>query len=155
MGYPAEVDRLHTFGCLLYALATARREAKLTTEHIIRGKLLGYRGSMKTFIYENIKTKNIGRETHARFDEAQLSACQERFMPKSRALWGALQRSPGSDAPDIDEICTPPEKFCVLADYYHFLKVYTLSIANLYSHDAYVMLFEIDSAVDSALSPAH
>jgi hypothetical protein len=35
MGYPAEVDRLHTFGCLLYALATACREAKLTTDNSI------------------------------------------------------------------------------------------------------------------------
>jgi hypothetical protein len=65
MGYPTEVDRLRTFGCLLYALVTARQEAKLTTDNIIRGKLPGYGGSMKTFFYENVKRKKIGRATHA------------------------------------------------------------------------------------------
>jgi hypothetical protein len=144
MGYPADVERLRTFGCVIYALATTRRDAKLTTENINHGKLLGYGGSMKTFIYENVKTKNICRATHARFDEAQLSARQDRITPNSRALWGALQRSPGSDPPDIDEILTPPEKFCVFADDSPFLQVHTLAIATLCSHDTYGLLFETD-----------
>jgi hypothetical protein len=49
MGRPADVTRLRTFGCLLYAKSTKRRDAKLTTENIIRSRLLGYGGSMKTF----------------------------------------------------------------------------------------------------------
>jgi hypothetical protein len=74
MGYPADVSRLHTFGCRIYAIATTRRDAKLTTDNIICGRLLGYGGSMKTFIYKNLKTKKIGRATHATFDEAQLTS---------------------------------------------------------------------------------
>jgi hypothetical protein len=101
---------------------------------------------MKTFIYENVKTKKIGRVTHARFDEDQLSARPDRLTSNSRALWGALQHSPGSTAPDIDEILTPPEKFCVFADDSPFLKVYTLAITTLCSHDAYGMLFDTDPA---------
>jgi hypothetical protein len=99
---------------------------------------------MKTFIYENINMKKIGRATHARFDKAQLSACQDRLTPNSRALWGAFQSSPGLNAPDIDNILTPPEKLCVFAKDSTFLKLYTLSITTLCSRDAYGMLFEKD-----------
>jgi hypothetical protein len=49
-GTPADVSNLRTFGCLMYAISTKRRDAKLTTENIIRAKFLGYGGSMKTFI---------------------------------------------------------------------------------------------------------
>jgi hypothetical protein len=50
-GTPADVSNLRTFGCLVYAISTKRRDAKLTTENILRAKFLGYGGSMKTFIY--------------------------------------------------------------------------------------------------------
>jgi hypothetical protein len=108
IGYPNDMTRLRTFGCVMYALATTHHDAKLTTDNIICGRLLGYGCSMQTLIYENSKTKKIGRATHATFDEAQLLARHDRLAPTSRALWGAFQRSPGSDAPDIEEIITPP-----------------------------------------------
>jgi hypothetical protein len=109
-GAPADVSNLRTCGCLVFAISTKRRDAKLSMDSIIRAKFLGYGGSMKTFLYFNIAIKKRGRATHARFDEAELSTSPEKLSPNSRALWGALQRSPGSAAPDIEEIVTPPPK---------------------------------------------
>jgi hypothetical protein len=144
MGYPADVSRLRTFGCRVYSLATTLRDAKLTTDNIICGRLLGYGGSMKTFMHENSKTKKTGRATHATFDEAQLTARQDSLTPTSKALWSALQRSPGSDAPNVDEILTPPEKFCVFADASPFLKVTTVTIATFCSLATYGLILETD-----------
>jgi hypothetical protein len=56
MGFPADVTNLRTFGCLIYTISTRRRDAKLMTGKIICGNLLGYGGSMKTFIYYNFNT---------------------------------------------------------------------------------------------------
>jgi hypothetical protein len=113
---------------VLYAISTKRHDAKLTTENIIRAKLLGYGGSMKFFMYYNLNTKKRGRATQERFDEAQISASQATFYPNSKALWGALQRSPGTNAPDTADMLTPQEKFCVFADTSPFLKVCTIVI---------------------------
>jgi hypothetical protein len=60
MGLPTYVSNLRTFGCLIYAISTKRRDTKLTTENIIRAKLLEYDGSMKTFIFYNLETKKRG-----------------------------------------------------------------------------------------------
>jgi hypothetical protein len=127
-GAPADISNIRTFGCLMYAISTKRRDAKLTKEKIIRAKFLGYGGSMKTFIYYNIKTNKRGRATHTRFDEAQLSASPGTLSPNSHALWGDLQHSPGTDAPDIEAIVTPPEKFCVFTYNSPFLQVRTVLV---------------------------
>jgi hypothetical protein len=110
MGFPEDVSNICTFGCLLYAISTKRRDAKLTTDNIICAKLLGYGGSMKTFIFYNLKKKKRGRSTHTRFNEAQLSASQDTLSPNYWDLWGTLQRSPGTDAPYTEEILTSPKK---------------------------------------------
>jgi hypothetical protein len=144
-GTPADVSNLRTFGCLMYAISTKRRDAKLTTENIIRAKFLGYGGSMKTFIYYNIKTKKRGRATHAPFDEAQLSASPDTLSPNSRALWGGgLKRSPGTNAPEIDAIVTPTEKLCVFADDSPFLQVNTVLVKIRCTFDAFGFVFETD-----------
>jgi hypothetical protein len=82
--------------------------------------------------------------THVTFDEAQLTARKDRLTPTYQALWSALQRPPGTDAPDVDDILTPPDKFCVFADESPFIKVTTVEIATIYSHAAYGLLFETD-----------
>jgi hypothetical protein len=99
---------------------------------------LGYGGSMKTFIYYNILTKKRVRATSARFDEAQLSASPD------RALSGALQRSPGTNAPDIETIVTPPDKFCIFADDSPFLKVRTVIVRVACTFDYFGLLLETD-----------
>jgi hypothetical protein len=113
-------------------------------ENIICAKFLGYGGSMKTFIYYNIKTKKRGRATHDRFDEAQLSASPYTLSPNSRALWGALQRSPGTDAPDIEAIVTPLENFYVFADNSPFLQVRTVLVKIRCTFDAFGLVLETD-----------
>jgi hypothetical protein len=144
MGFPADVSNLDTFGCLMYAISTKRHDAKLTTENIIRGKLLGYGGSMKTFILYNLQTRYRGRATHARFDEAQLSAPQDTLSSNSRALWGALQRFTGTDAPDTEEILTPPEKFRIFAKTSPFLKVRTMVLHIKCNFDDFGLFLETD-----------
>jgi hypothetical protein len=63
-----DFSRLRIFGCRIYALSTKRRYGKLTTDNIARGRFLGYGGSMKKIIYENLDTMRICRATHATFD---------------------------------------------------------------------------------------
>jgi hypothetical protein len=46
----------------------------------------------------------------------------------------------------LKKLLPPPDHFFVFADEYPFLKVYTLRIATICSHDAYVMIFETDPA---------
>jgi hypothetical protein len=143
-GTPADVSNLRNFGCLMCAISTKRCDIKLTTENIIRAKFLGYSGSMKTFIYYNIKNKKGGRATHARFDEAQLSASPDTLSPNSRTLRGDLQRSPGTDAPDVEAIVTPPEKFCVFADDSPFLQVTAVLVKIRCTFDAFGLIWETD-----------
>jgi hypothetical protein len=93
---------------------------------------------------KNSKTKKIGRATHATFDDAQITARKDSLTPTYQALWSALQRSPGSDAPNVDEILTPTEKFCVFADASPFLKVTTVTIATICSLATYGLILETD-----------
>jgi hypothetical protein len=120
-----DLSRLRTFGCRIYTLSTRRRQGKVTTNNIICGKLLGYGGSMKNFIYINNATRKIGRATQASFDEAQISTPVADLNSNSLALWGALNRNPGTTAPPVDEILTPPTKCCGFAGESPFLRVAT------------------------------
>jgi hypothetical protein len=53
-----------------------------------------YGGSMKTFIYENIKTGRICPATHATFNKAKFNTLPHAFSPNSKALWTALSWQP-------------------------------------------------------------
>jgi hypothetical protein len=46
------------------------------------------------------------------------------------------------DVPDVSEILAPAEKFCVFADESPFLKVSTVGIVTICSHDARGLIFE-------------
>jgi hypothetical protein len=59
VGRPTDLLRLHAFGCCTYALFAKCHDGKLTIESVAEGRLLGYGGSMKTFIYENIHTRRL------------------------------------------------------------------------------------------------
>jgi hypothetical protein len=48
---PADISRLRTFGCAIYALSTKKRVGKLAMENVTKGIFLGYGASMKTSIY--------------------------------------------------------------------------------------------------------
>jgi hypothetical protein len=85
-----DLSRLRIFGCRIYALSTKRRFGKLTTDIIARGRFLGYGGSMKKIIYENLDTMRICRATHATFDEAELNSPIADLTHNSRALWNVL-----------------------------------------------------------------
>jgi hypothetical protein len=146
MGYPAEVDRLRNFRCLLYALATACREAKLTADNIIGCKLLGYGGSTKTFIYENVKTKTIDRTAHARLDEAQLSALQIASR-LTRVLSGAPFNVHLARPPPTSMRSLLLQKSFVLSRIIPLSSRFTPWPSLLFfSHDADGMLFDTDPA---------
>jgi hypothetical protein len=78
---------------------------------------------MKPFIYENIRTKHRACATHVTRDEFQLSTLEADLSPNSRALWGALTRSPGTDPPEDSEVLTPLQKVCVFGESSPFLEV--------------------------------
>jgi hypothetical protein len=128
---PADLTRLRTFGCVIYALSTKKRIGKLTMENVSKGIFLGYGASMKTFIYENIRTRRICRATHATFDEAQLNALPRDLSPNSKALWSALSSQPGTPLDPSDTVLTPPENFCVFAESSPFLRTFVVRIAVL------------------------
>jgi hypothetical protein len=88
--------------------------------------------------------KKIGRDTHAKFDKAQISSPVGDLTPNYRALWSALQCYLGTDALDIDNILTHPENLCVFADSSPFLKVSTLAVETRCSLATYGLDFETD-----------
>jgi hypothetical protein len=45
------------------------------------------------------------------------------LSPNSLALWGALKCTPGTDAPDTEEVITPPDKLCIFYGKSPFLQV--------------------------------
>jgi hypothetical protein len=143
-GRDAEVDRLRKFGSHIYALPLARRDGKAKTTNIIEGTLLGYGGSMKNFIYRNNRTKKEGRATHATFDETQLNTPMTDLIPPSLALWGALQRNPGTEAPSTEEIITPLEHFCVFSGNTPFLRVRTVQLPIKFTFDHLGLILETD-----------
>jgi hypothetical protein len=139
-----DLSRLRTFRCRIYALSIRRRQGKVTTDNVICGKLLGYGGSMKNFIYINNAIRKIGRATHASFDEAQLSTPVADLNSNSLALWGALNQNPGTTAPPVDEILTPPTQFCVFAEESPFLRVATVVIPLKCNFDSLGLILEED-----------
>jgi hypothetical protein len=108
---PTELSRLRMFGCTIYALAPKKCMAKLTMENVARGIFLGYVASMKTFIYENIRTHRICRATHATFEEAELNTLTKGISPNSKVLWNVLSRHPSVELQASDETLTPPRKY--------------------------------------------
>jgi hypothetical protein len=139
-----DLSRLRTFGCRIYALSTRRRQGKVTTDNVICGKLLGYGGSMKNFIYINNVTRKIGRATHASFDKAQLSTPVADLNSNSLELWGALNRNPVTTAPPVDEVITPPILFYVFAEESPFLRVATVVIPIKCNFDSLGLILEED-----------
>jgi hypothetical protein len=53
------LSRLRMFGCRMFALPTMRKNGKSTTINTIQGKVIGWDGWMKNFIYVNDKTHKI------------------------------------------------------------------------------------------------
>jgi hypothetical protein len=94
----------------MYVVATKHIQGKVTTDKVVSRKLLGYGGSMKNFIFINDATKKFGIATHAPFDEAQLSTPVADLKYNYLALWGALNRTPGTMIPPDKEIMTPPNQ---------------------------------------------
>jgi hypothetical protein len=125
---PADLSRLRTFGCAIYALSTKKRVGKLTMENVTKGIFLGYGASMKTFIYESTRTHRICRAAHATFDEAQLDSLPQNLSPNSKALWSALSRQPNSKLDPLDTILTPPENFCVFAESSPFVRTHGVQV---------------------------
>jgi hypothetical protein len=111
---PADLSRLRTFGCAIYALSTKKCVGKLTMENVTKGIFLGYGASMETFMYESTHTHRICRATHATFDEAQLDSLPQDMSPNSKALCSALSHQPESKLDPLDTILTPPRKFLCL-----------------------------------------
>jgi hypothetical protein len=138
------LSRPRAFGCRIYALSTGRHEGKVTTDSIICGKLLGYGGSMKNFIYINDTTRKIGRATHASFDEAQLSTPVADLKLNSLALWGALNRNPGTSIPPVDEVLAPPTHFCVFTGESPFLRFITVNISIKCTFESLDLMLEED-----------
>jgi hypothetical protein len=99
---------------------------------------------MKNFIYINDATRKIGRATHASFDEAQLSTPVADPNSNSLALWGALNRNPGTTVPPVDEVLTPPTQFCVFAGESPFLRVATVVIPIKCTFELLGLLLEED-----------
>jgi hypothetical protein len=100
-------------------------------ENITKGIFLGYGASVKTFIYENVRTRRIYPATHATFDEAQLDALSQDLSPNSKALWSALSRQPGAPLDPYDIVLTPPYNFCVFVESSPFLRFFVARIAVL------------------------
>jgi hypothetical protein len=103
-----DLSCLRISGCWIYALGTKKRFGKLTMDNIVRGCFLGYGGSMKNFIYNNLETQRIRRTTHATIDEAELNSPLADLTPSLHALLNAISRSPGNSISPMDEILTPP-----------------------------------------------
>jgi hypothetical protein len=61
---PADLSRLRTFGCAIYALSTKKRVGKLTMENVTNGIFSGYRASMKTLIYMRALTLTASATLH-------------------------------------------------------------------------------------------
>jgi hypothetical protein len=97
---------------------------------------------MKNFIVINNFTRKIGRATHTSFDEAQLSTPIADLNSNSLALWGAINRNPGTTAPPVDEIITPPTQFCVFAEETPFLRVPTVVIPIKWNFDLLGLILE-------------
>jgi hypothetical protein len=57
---------------------------------------------------------------------------------------GGPSTSPGTDAPDVEAIVTPPEKFCVFADDSPFLQVTTVLVKIRCTFDAFGLILETD-----------
>jgi hypothetical protein len=100
-------------------------------ENVSKGIFLGCGAFMKTFIYENIRTRRICRATHATFDEAQLNALPQDLSPNSKALWSSLSRQPGVPLEPSDTVLTPPENFCIFAESSPFLRTFVVRITVL------------------------
>jgi hypothetical protein len=139
-----DLSRLRTFGCRIYALGTKKQLEKLTTDNIICGCFLGYGGSMKNFIYENLESHRICRATHATFGEAGLNSPLADLTPNSRALWNALSRSPGTSIGPTDEILTPPENFCVFAESSPFIITQVVTVPLKCTLDLLGLILEAD-----------
>jgi hypothetical protein len=139
-----DLSRLRIFGCQIYALSTKRRYGKITTDNIARGRFLGYGGSMKKNIYENLDTMKIGRATYATFDEAELNSPIADLTPNSRALWNALSRSLGTSIGQTDEVLTPPENFCVFAESSPFIITQVVKVPIACTFDLLGLVLEAD-----------
>jgi hypothetical protein len=137
-GNDAEVDRLRTFDCRMYAPPLVRCDGKATTHNIIEGNLLGYGGFMNNIIYRKNRTNCVT------FDEAQLNTFLTELNPNSLALWGALQRNPAMDAPSMGEILTPPGIFFVFSGDTLLLSVHTLRIPVKCNFDHLGLMHETD-----------
>jgi hypothetical protein len=57
-------------------------------------------------------------------------------------MGGGLQSSPGTAAPDVEAIVTPPEKFCIFADDSPFLQVTTVLVEIRCTFDAFGLILE-------------
>jgi hypothetical protein len=66
------------------------------------------------------------------------------LSPNSNALWSALQRTPGTNGPDTEEILPPPEKLCVFSNTSLFLKVHTIDIHVKCNFANFGLLLETD-----------
>jgi hypothetical protein len=126
---PADLSRLRTFGCAIYALSTKKRVGKLTMENATKGIFLGYGASMKTFIYESTRTHRICHATHATFYEAQLDSLPQDLPLNSKAIWSTLSCQSDSELNPLDTILTPPENFCVFAKYSPFIRTHVVHVA--------------------------
>jgi hypothetical protein len=128
----------------MYPPPLNRRNGNATTKNIIKGTLVGYGGSMKNFSFHNNRTKKEGRAAHETFDEAQLNIPITELNSNSLALWGALERNPGMDAPLTEEILNPPKHFCVFSSDNPFLRIHTLWIPIKSNFDHLGLMLETD-----------
>jgi hypothetical protein len=142
--FKANLSHLRIFGCRIYALGTKKRVGKLTMDNIVRCCFLGYGGSMKNFIYENLETQRICRATHATFDEAELNSPLAGLSPNSRALWNSLSRLPGTSIGPTDEILTPPENFCVFTESSPFIITQVIKVPLTCTFDLLGLTLEAD-----------
>ena len=126
-GRKPDLSNLHIFGCRMYAIDPTKKDGKQTTDFSVPGRFMGYGGSMKIFLILKDYNKEIGRCTHAAFDEANLDAPEEKLTPSERALWNALSRS-GGDPPDTLEIITPPQEASIFSEGTPYLQTRNVTI---------------------------